>query len=91
MSAFDDVQQMSTSAFTSADVFTYATTGTPGYFWRSRRTSAPVIDSASEQPALESGMSTVLCGLSSFDVSAMKWTPPCTMTSAVDSAASLAS
>ena len=30
--AFPDVQHTSVSAFTSADVFTYVTTGTPGYF-----------------------------------------------------------
>ena len=41
-----------------------------------------VIESASEQPALRSGISTVFCGLSSFAVSAMKWTPASTMMSA---------
>ncbi len=55
------------------------------------RTSSAVIESASEQPASGSGMSTVLSGLSSFDVSAMKCTPACTMTSALVRAASFAS
>ena len=41
-----------------------------------------MIDSASEQPARRSGISTVLVGFSSFAVSAMKWTPASTMTSA---------
>ena len=58
---------------------------------RSARTSAPVIDAASEQPASLSGISTVFSGLRIFEVSAMKCTPPCTITSAWDAAASLAS
>lgn len=84
------VQQMSTSAFTSAEVFTYATIGTPGKRSRNSRTSAPVMDSASEQPAFGSGMSTVLSGQVILAVSAMKWTPANTITSASVRAASRA-
>ena len=40
-----------------------------------QRTSSGVIDAASEQPARKSGMSTVLSGRKSFEVSAMKCTP----------------
>ena len=46
------------------------------------RTSAAVIEAASEQPARVSGMSTRLSGLRSFEVSAMKWTPAWTITAA---------
>ena len=53
--ALPDVQQMSDSALTSAEVFTYVTTGTPGYRSFRSRTSAPVIASASEQPAFMIG------------------------------------
>src|SRR5260221_424170 len=73
--ALEEVQQISTSAFTSAEVLTYATTGTPGKRSRNNRTSAPVMLAASEQPARESGISTLLCGLRIFEVSAMKCTP----------------
>jgi short-subunit dehydrogenase involved in D-alanine esterification of teichoic acids len=52
--------------------------------------SSGVIDSASEQPARASGISTVFLGLSSFAVSAMKWTPAMTMTRASLFAASRA-
>src|SRR5262252_10065588 len=90
-SAFEEVQQISTSAFTSAEVLTYATTGTPGNFARSSRTSSPVIEEASEQPALRSGISTVLSGLRILEVSAMKCTPHCTMISASTFMASRAS
>jgi hypothetical protein len=41
-----------------------------------------VIEAASEQPALKSGISTILSGLSNFEVSAMKCTPPWTTISA---------
>ena len=44
--ALADVQQTSVSAFTSAEVFTYETTGTPGYFCFSNLTSLPVIELA---------------------------------------------
>ena len=54
------------------------------------RTSAPVIEAASEQPAFRSGISTVLSGLRIFEVSAMKCTPAWTITFAFDRAASLA-
>ena len=50
-----------------------------GIGFAQRAHSAPVIEAASEQPARGSGISTVLSGLSSFEVSAMKCTPPCTM------------
>ena len=66
------------------------TTGTPGYRRRSARTSSAVIESASEQPARTSGISTVLPGFRSFAVSAMKWTPASTITSASVEAASRA-
>ena len=60
------------------------TTGTPGKRSRSRRTSSPVMEAASEQPARLSGISTVLSGLRIFEVSAMKCTPHWTMMSAFD-------
>ena len=41
-----------------------------------------MIEEASEQPASRSGIRIVFSGLSSFDVSAMKWTPAWTITSA---------
>ena len=44
LTAFADVQQMSVSALTSAEVFTYETTGTPGYFSLRILTSLPVTD-----------------------------------------------
>src|SRR5581483_694090 len=90
-SAFDDVQQMSTSAFTSAEVLTYATIGTPGKRSRKSRTSAAVRLAASEQPARESGIKTVLSGLRIFEVSAMKCTPHCMMVEAFTLVASMAS
>src|ERR1700748_341062 len=89
--ALDEVQQMSTSAFTSAEVLTYATTGTRGKRSRSNRTSAPVMLDASEQPARESGIRTVLCGLRIFEVSAMKCTPHWMMVPAFTLVASIAS
>src|SRR5262245_40232553 len=48
--ALPEVQQISDSAFTAADVFTYVTIGTPGYFCRKSLTSSAVMDSANEQP-----------------------------------------
>ncbi len=53
--------------------------------------SSAVIDSASEQPARRSGISTVLPGFSSLAVSAMKCTPASTITSASTFIASRAS
>ena len=47
-----------------------------------------MIESASEQPASRSGISTVFSGVRIFAVSAMKWTPQKTMTSASVAAAS---
>jgi len=41
-----------------------------------------VIESASEQPARASGISTVFSGLRIFAVSAMKWTPQKTIVDA---------
>src|ERR1041385_6417208 len=48
VAALEDVQHTSLSALTSAEVFTYVTTGTPGYFCLRMRTSAPVIEAARE-------------------------------------------
>ena len=72
LTAFADVQQISVSAFTSAEVFTYETTGTPGYFSFNNLTSLPVIDDDKEQPAVMSGSKTFFPGLINLDVSAMK-------------------
>src|SRR5690606_9079584 len=80
--AFDDVQQMSVSAFTSAVVFTYETTTAPGCSAFQERSCSPVIESAREQPARASGMSTVFSGARIFAVSAMKWTPQKTIVDA---------
>ena len=44
--------------------------------------SSAVIEAASEQPARRSGISTVFSGFRIFAVSAMKWTPASTITSA---------
>ena len=46
-----------------------------------------MIEAASEHPASRSGIRTVFPGLRIFAVSAMKWTPAMTMTSASVSAA----
>ena len=70
------------SALTSAEVFTYETTGTPGYFSFNNLTSFPVIDEDKEQPAFISGSKTFLFGLINFAVSAMKCTPAITIISA---------
>ena len=56
-------------------MFTYDTTGTPGYFSLRSLTSAPVMDSASEHPADISGINTFLSGFNILAVSAMKCTP----------------
>src|SRR5699024_12200034 len=66
--ALPEVQQISLSAFTAADVFTYVTTGTPGCCARSVRTSAAVIDSAKEQPASGSGITTFFAGVGDLAV-----------------------
>ena len=66
------VTQTSVSDFTSAEVFTYVTTGTPGYFSLSNLMSAAVIDSASEHPALTSGIRIFFSGLINFALSAIK-------------------
>ena len=50
-----------------------------------------MIDSASEQPERRSGIRTVRDGFSSLAVSAMKWTPASTITSAATVVASRAS
>jgi hypothetical protein len=50
-----------------------------------------VIEEASEQPASRSGINTVRCGARIFAVSAMKWTPHSTISSASQSAAACAS
>src|ERR1700720_2975534 len=85
--AFDDVQQMSVSALTAAVVFTYETTTAPGCSSFQACSSLAVIESASEQPARWSGISTVFSGLRIFAVSAMKCTPQNTMVSSGASAA----
>ena len=63
-------------------VFTYITTIAPGCSAFQARSSSAVIESASEQPASRSGSSTVLSGHRIEAVSAMKWTPQKTITSA---------
>jgi hypothetical protein len=85
--AFEDVQQMSDSAFTAALVFTYATTTAPGCSAFQARTCSAVMPAASEQPAPRSGRSTVLSGDRILAVSAMKWTPQKTIVSASVAAA----
>ena len=69
------MQQISDSAFTSAEVFTYVTTGILGFSLFIFLTSSPVIDSAKEHPASILGIKTVLSIFRSFDVSAIKCTP----------------
>ena len=68
-------------------MFTYATTTAPGCSAFHARSSSAVIEAASEQPASRSGSSTVFSGERIFAVSAMKWTPQNTITSAFVSAA----
>ena len=89
--ALEDVQQISDAAFTSAVVFTYDTTGAPGYFCLIPAISFAVILSANEQPARLSGMITVFSGLRIFDVSAIKCTPPWIITLSLTLVASIAS
>ena len=84
------MQHTSLSALTSAEVLTYETTGTPGYFSFNILTSSPVIEDAKEQPASISGIRTFLLGFISLAVSAMKWTPHSTIMSAFVLAASKA-
>ena len=55
------------------------------------RKSRKVMESASEQPAVGSGLSTMRSGLTILAVSAMKYTPHMTMTGASVSRASIAS
>ncbi len=85
--ALDDVQQMSVSALTSAVVFTYDTTRAPGCSAFQARNWAASIESASEQPARASGISTVFSGARIFAVSAMKCTPQKTIAEASERAA----
>src|ERR671933_295202 len=54
----------------------------PGCSAFQRRRSRSVIESASEQPAVGSGLSTSLSGFTILAVSAMKYTPHMTMTAA---------
>ena len=70
--ALAEVQQISVSAFTSADVLIYETTGTPGYFFFKSLTSLPVIEEDKEHPALMSGRKILFCGFINFAVSAIK-------------------
>ncbi len=86
--ALDDVQQMSDSAFTSAVEFTYVTTAASGCSALRRFSAVAVTKSAMGHPARRSGMSTVFRGDRILAVSAMKWTPQKTMTSASVAAAS---
>src|SRR5215203_1909319 len=79
--ALPEVQQMSDSAFTSAYVLMYVTTGTPGNLAFRLRTSSAVILDASEQPAFSEGTRTFLVGFKIFAVSAMNFTPQNTMMS----------
>ena len=67
---------------TSAVVLTYMTTIAPGCFAFQARSWSAVIESASEQPASRSGISTVLSGDRIEAVSAMKCTPQKAITSA---------
>src|SRR6185295_4459895 len=82
LAALEDVQMTSLIAFTAAELFTYVTTKWSGYFDRKDRNASGGQRSASEQLALRSGSSTWRAGLRIFAVSAMKWTPQNTMTSA---------
>ena len=75
------------SAFTSAEVLTYPTAMWSGNSARHLRTSLAVIEAAREQPASRSGKSTFLSGERIAAVSAMKWTPQKTITSASVAAA----
>ena len=70
--ALAEVQHRSDSALTSALVFTYATTTAPGCSAFHSRTCCAVMLSASEQPARDSGISTVRSGARILAVSAMK-------------------
>src|SRR4051795_5133637 len=82
LTALDDVTQESVSAFTSAVVLTYMTTTAPGCCAFHSRSCSAVIESASEQPASRSGISTFLAGHRIDAVSAMKCTPQKAITSA---------
>ena len=86
--AFALVQQMSLSAFTAAVELTYATTAASGWRAFSRCSDCRVTKSAIGQPARRSGISTSFSGERIFAVSAMKWTPQKTITSASVAAAS---
>ena len=70
--AFEDVQQISVSALTSADELTYVTTGIPGFSLFRSITSCPVIEAAKEQPASKLGIIIFLSIFRIFDVSAIK-------------------
>src|SRR5574340_426261 len=85
--AFAEVQQTSVSALTSAEVFTYITTGTPGYSAFHAASFGAVIVSDMGQPASGRGMITVFSGARILAVSAMNRTPASKITDASDSAA----
>jgi hypothetical protein len=70
---------MSVSALTAAVVLTYDTTTAPGFSAFHARSWSAVNESASEQPAFASGISTRFCGARILAVSAMKCTPQKTM------------
>jgi len=71
----------------SAVVLTYMTVIAPGCFACQARSSSAVIESASEQPASRSGISTVFSGERIDAVSAMKCTPQKAITPAAVAAA----
>src|SRR3989338_568759 len=85
--AFDEVQQISSSALTAAGVFTYPTTAALGCLSFNSRRSSAVIIFARGHPAFLSGISTVLSGDKIDAVSAIKYTQQKTITSALDLAA----
>jgi hypothetical protein len=72
----------SLSALTSADVLTYETTTCPGRSSINRRKSSGGQLSASEHPASKSGNTTIFSEFKTLAVSAIKWTPQKTITSA---------
>ncbi len=80
LTAFADVQQMSVSAFTSAVVLTYDTTGAPGCSALSSLRDSTSTMAAIGHLAFGFGCRTVLSGFSILADSAMKSTPQNTMT-----------
>ena len=89
--AFDEVQQMSVSAFTAAVVLTYETTSASGCSAFHSASCSALMESASEHPASASGMRTVFSGERILADSAMKCTPQNTIVEASTVAARRAS